>query len=345
MRTSPSSSWTPVTSGWRKPAYLGRGGGAPGQPAPGPPAPPAEPLSPQTDGTGRFVGMPGTNGEPRWLTEDEQQAWRATVHLSQLLLRQLDRDLNVHGLNGHDYEILVELSEAPDNRLRMTATADATSQSRSRLSHQISRMESRGLVRRDTCEGDKRGTFAVLTEPGMDAIRRVAPDHVDNVRRHFIDWLSPRQLEEVGDAFGPIVDYLRKIRDRDLAPRSVGATRKRCEPAVCSRRLGQPAIERGQRSAQHLCQRYVPRVVAGDVVPKCPYPRGEGFVRKELHRQVEQVAIDRKSTRLNALAKPQHLCQRYVPRVVAGDVVPKCPYPRGEGFVRKELHRQVEQVA
>jgi DNA-binding MarR family transcriptional regulator len=159
--------------------------------------------------------MPGTDGRPNWLSEEEQQAWRATVHLSQLLMRQLDRDLNVHGLSGHDYEILVNLSEAPDNRLRMTDLADATSQSRSRLSHQISRMEARDLVRREECEGDKRGTFAVLTRGGMATIERVAPDHVDHVRRHFIDRLTPRQLDEISDAFQPIVDYLRKIRDRD----------------------------------------------------------------------------------------------------------------------------------
>ena len=159
--------------------------------------------------------MPGTEDRPRWLTDEEQQAWRATVHLSTLLLRQLDRDLAEHGLNGHDYEILVELSEAPDHRLRMTDLADATSQSRSRLSHQISRMEKRGLVRRDECEGDKRGTFAVLTAVGVAAIERAAPHHVDNVRRHFIDRLAPAQLEEVRSAFQPIVDYLRKIRDRD----------------------------------------------------------------------------------------------------------------------------------
>jgi DNA-binding MarR family transcriptional regulator len=159
--------------------------------------------------------MPGTDGQPRWLNPDEQQAWRATVHLSQLLFRQLDRDLNAQGLSRHDYEILVELSEAPDRRLRMTELADATSQSRSRLSHQVSRMESRGLVRRDECEGDKRGTFAVLTDAGMTAIERVAPDHVDSVRRHFIDRLSPRQLAEITDAFDPIVEYLRKIRERD----------------------------------------------------------------------------------------------------------------------------------
>jgi DNA-binding MarR family transcriptional regulator len=159
--------------------------------------------------------MSGTQEDPRWLSAEEQQAWRATVHLSQLLMRQLDRDLNAHGLSAHDYEILVELSEAPDTRLRMTELADATSQSRSRLSHQISRMEGRGLVRRDNCEGDKRGTFAVLTDEGVAAIRRVAPDHVEHVRRHFIDRLTPRQLEEVTDAFTPVVDYLRKIRDRD----------------------------------------------------------------------------------------------------------------------------------
>jgi DNA-binding MarR family transcriptional regulator len=159
--------------------------------------------------------MPGTDGQPHWLTDEEQHAWRATVQLSQLLLRQLDRDLTAHGLNSRDYEILVELSEVPDHRLRMTDLADATSQSRSRLSHQITRMEKRGLVRRDECEGDKRGTFAVLTKAGFEIIERVAPYHVEQVRRHYIDRLTPQQLEEVRSIFQPIVGYLRKIRDRD----------------------------------------------------------------------------------------------------------------------------------
>jgi len=159
--------------------------------------------------------MPGTDGRPNWLTDEEQQAWRATVQLSQLLLRQLDRDLIPHGLNGRDYEILVELSEAPEHRLRMTDLADATSQSRSRLSHQITRMEKRSLVRRDGCEGDKRGTFAVLTKAGFETIERVALHHVENVRRHYIDRLTPQQMEEIRSTLQPIVDYLRKIRDRD----------------------------------------------------------------------------------------------------------------------------------
>jgi DNA-binding MarR family transcriptional regulator len=159
--------------------------------------------------------MPGKDGQPHWLTDEEQQAWRATVQLSQMLLRQLDRDLTTHGLNGRDYEIMVELSEAPEHRLRMTDLADATTQSRSRLSHQITRMEKRGLVRRDDCEGDKRGTFAVLTKAGFEAIERVAPYHVEQVRRHYIDRLTAQQQEEIRSAFQPIVDYLRKIRDRD----------------------------------------------------------------------------------------------------------------------------------
>jgi len=159
--------------------------------------------------------MPDTDGQPHWLTDEEQQAWRATVQLSQLLLRQLDRDLIPYGLNSRDYEILVALSEVPDHRLRMTDLADATSQSRSRLSHQITRMEKRGLVRRDGCEGDKRGTFAVLTKAGFETIERVAPHHVETVRRHYIDRLTPQQLEEIRAILQPIVDYLRKIRDRD----------------------------------------------------------------------------------------------------------------------------------
>src|SRR6516165_11320721 len=132
----------------------------------------------------RTDGATAARDDTRWLSDDEQRAWGAYIRLAKMLMRQLDHDLHPFGLTTNDYEILVELSEAPGHRLRMTELADATSQSRSRLSHQISRMENRGLVRRDDCEGDKRGTFAVLTAEGMAAIERVAPDHVENVRRH-----------------------------------------------------------------------------------------------------------------------------------------------------------------
>src|SRR6266567_7492092 len=113
-------------------------------------------------------GVPRT-APPRWLTEEEQRAWRAYIRLAQLLMRQLDRDLHPFRLSMHDYEILVELSEAPLRRMRMTELAERTAQSRSRLSHQINRMEAKGLVSREDCEGDKRGTFAVLTAHGSAA--------------------------------------------------------------------------------------------------------------------------------------------------------------------------------
>lgn len=130
-------------------------------------------------------------------------------------MRQLDKDLHPFGLSMHDYEILVELSEAPHNRMRMTELADRTAQSRSRLSHQINRMETRSLVTREGCEGDKRGTFAVLTAHGLTAIGKVAPYHVASVREHFIDQLDPAELIALTEAYQPVLDKLRLVRDRD----------------------------------------------------------------------------------------------------------------------------------
>ena len=159
-------------------------------------------------------GVPRTS-PPRWLTEEEQRAWRAYIRLAQLLMRQLDRDLHPFGLSMHDYEILVELSEAPLSRMRMTELADRTAQSRSRLSHQINRMETRGLVTRENCEGDKRGTFAVLTPHGLDTIAKVAPHHVASVREHFLDQVDPAALTAATSAYQPVLDKLRLARDRN----------------------------------------------------------------------------------------------------------------------------------
>jgi len=153
--------------------------------------------------------------QTRWLTDDEQAAWGTYIRLAKMLMRQLDRDLHPFGLSTNDYEILVELSEAPENRLRMTELADLTAQSRSRLSHQITRMEAKGLVGRVACDGDKRGTFAVITPRGMATIERVAPSHVDSVRQHFIDHIPPADLAVLTAAYRPVMTRLRNIRDRD----------------------------------------------------------------------------------------------------------------------------------
>ncbi len=164
---------------------------------------------PQTDGASQ------ARDDTRWLSDDEQRAWGVYIRLAKMLMRQLDRDLHPFGLSTNDYEILVELSEAPGNRLRMTELADLTAQSRSRLSHQVTRMEVKGLVRREGCEGDKRGTFAVITGCGLATLERVAPSHVDSVRRHFVDHIPEEYLGVLTDAYQPLLERLRKIRDRD----------------------------------------------------------------------------------------------------------------------------------
>ncbi|MER6947714.1 MarR family transcriptional regulator [Nonomuraea sp. NPDC000554] len=149
---------------------------------------------------------------PRWLSPAEQRAWRTHLALHRLLMHRLDRELQEHGLSVNDYEILVNLSESPERRMRMSDLADATIQSRSRLSHQISRMEAKGLVTREDCRDDRRGTFAVLTREGWETIERVAPYHVASVREHFVDRLTDDQLEALQAAFEPIVEQLKKLR-------------------------------------------------------------------------------------------------------------------------------------
>ncbi|GAA3445905.1 MarR family winged helix-turn-helix transcriptional regulator [Planomonospora venezuelensis] len=150
--------------------------------------------------------------EPRWLTSIEQRAWRAHLAAHKLLEHRLDRELQAFGLSVNDYEILVNLSESPGRRMRMSDLADATIQSRSRLSHQISRMEAADLVSRETCPDDRRGTFAVLTAHGWETIRKVAPHHVASVREHFIDLLTDDQLRELERAYAPVVEHLKSLR-------------------------------------------------------------------------------------------------------------------------------------
>ncbi|MEV0584964.1 MarR family transcriptional regulator [Nonomuraea sp. NPDC050310] len=151
-------------------------------------------------------------GTPRWLSQAEQRAWRAHLAMHKLLLHRLDRELHEFGLSINDYEILVNLSESPGRRMRMSDLADATIQSRSRLSHQISRMEDKGLVTREDCPDDRRGTFAVLSDQGWETIKQVAPHHVAGVRQHFVDLLTDDQLEALEQAYAPIVAHLKSLR-------------------------------------------------------------------------------------------------------------------------------------
>ncbi|MGY6502531.1 MAG: MarR family winged helix-turn-helix transcriptional regulator [Acidimicrobiales bacterium] len=143
--------------------------------------------------------------QPRWLDESEQLAWRRTIAGATLLLDHLDRDLrSTHDLTLADYEILVHLSEADDQRLRMSDLADAALVSRSRLTHRVNRLAAKGLVVREACPTDRRGTFAVLTAEGMALLRSAAPVHVESVRCHLVDRLDPSELEALGKLLGRV---------------------------------------------------------------------------------------------------------------------------------------------
>ncbi|MET7857030.1 MarR family transcriptional regulator [Streptomyces sp. NPDC005318] len=155
-----------------------------------------------------------TETATRWLSDAEQRAWRTHLDVSRLLMHQLEKDLQPFGLTNNDYEILVNLSESDDHRMRMSDLAAATLQSKSRLSHQITRMESAGLVRRENCESDRRGLFAVLTEAGAETMQKVAPHHVASVRKHFMDLLTPETLDDLYAALAPVADHLRGRRGK-----------------------------------------------------------------------------------------------------------------------------------
>lgn len=137
--------------------------------------------------------------EVHWLDPDEQLAWRRTIAASILLVDALDRDLRTHhDLTLADYEILVHLSEAEDQHLRMAELANAALVSRSRLTHRINRLEQRGLVAREACPTDKRGTYAVLTASGRTLLEQAAPTHVQSVRDHLVDRLAPDDFDTLG---------------------------------------------------------------------------------------------------------------------------------------------------
>ena len=137
----------------------------------------------------------------KWLSPDEQRLWRAFISAWTLLNHQLNADLQIqHGLTIADYEILVRLSETEGRRMRMSELAEATLASRSRLSHQVGRMEAAGLVTREECTEDRRGSFAVLTEAGWQALVAAAPSHVTGVRANLVDVLTKSEFKALGDA-------------------------------------------------------------------------------------------------------------------------------------------------
>ena len=141
--------------------------------------------------------LPGS-AQPRWLDADEQKAWRAWLYSAQLLQDLLDRELTHEtGIPHAYYEILVQLSEAPDRRLRMSQLADRCLSSRSRLSHAVSRLEERGWVRREVCPNDRRSFEAIPTDEGEAERERAWPIHAKAIADEFGRFFSDEEAREL----------------------------------------------------------------------------------------------------------------------------------------------------
>lgn len=153
---------------------------------------------------------------PRWLTQEEEQAWRRYRRMRTLLDLAIARDMRVDsGLSEADYDVLSTLSEADDDQWRANELAARLLWSTSRLSHQVGRMEGRGLVRRVGVDGDARGAVVALTAAGRRTLDAAAPAHVESVRRHLIDLLTPaevRALDRIASRVVARLDTGRAVR-------------------------------------------------------------------------------------------------------------------------------------
>ncbi|MDQ1665839.1 MAG: hypothetical protein QOH75_1870 [Actinomycetota bacterium] len=157
----------------------------------------------------------------QWLDDGEQRAWRAFLGMTELLPSALDQQLQRESEMTHSsYIVLAMLSEAPGRSLRMSELAARAHSSPSRLSHTVSRLEKRGLVRRERSAEDGRGNVAVLTDAGWDVVVATAPGHVAAVRRFVFDVLTPEQVHQLEQIASAVLGELDP--DGTLRPPSPG---------------------------------------------------------------------------------------------------------------------------
>ena len=154
-----------------------------------------------------------------WLSEEEMAAWRGMVEVYASVMSQLEAELMAeHGLSNGDYGVLVALSEAPDEQLRMCDLASALHLSPSGLTRRIDGMVKSGLVARTPSHDDRRVMLSVLTDAGRQRLEQAAPDHVSGVRKTFLDHLDASQIRNLGEAFAAV-----------MVARSVGPELRRTE--------------------------------------------------------------------------------------------------------------------
>ncbi len=147
--------------------------------------------------------------DPQWLTAEQQRVWRQWLSVQARFPAALNRQLQADsGLSLPDFEVLVHLSEAPQQCLRVTALADQLQWEQSRLSHHLRRMEARGLVRRQACAEDGRGSLVVLSPEGLSRLEGAAPGHVRAVIDLLFDRLDAGQLAALDGITRSILDAI-----------------------------------------------------------------------------------------------------------------------------------------
>ena len=152
--------------------------------------------------------MPGVIGSSEQSTverpaDEDVAVWRSFLRAHAQLLRTMEAELGAAGeISLATYDVLVQLSEAPDHRLRMTELADRVLLSRSGLTRLIDRLEREGLVQRVPCPDDARGTHAAITELGVDRLRSASRVHLRGVADQFINRFDPRELARLGELLG-----------------------------------------------------------------------------------------------------------------------------------------------
>ena len=154
--------------------------------------------------------MPATSmSPPRWLDAREQEAWRGFLEMHARLFAQLNRELqDTSGISNTDFAVLVQLSEHPAGRMRVLELARALRWEKSRLSHQLTRMQQRELIARSNCSDDRRGAWVVLTTKGRDTVEEAAPAHVEAVRRYMFDELTSEQIDTLATISHAVIERL-----------------------------------------------------------------------------------------------------------------------------------------
>lgn len=145
----------------------------------------------------------------RWLNDAEMAAWRSYIVATLLLRQRLHRELSDrHEVSLTDYEVLVCLESQADHRMRMSELAMYMGSTKSKLSHQVGRLENAGLARRARDPEDKRGVITELTDEGQALLEKAAPTHVEGVREHLIDLLSPEEQATIAAVFERVRAHL-----------------------------------------------------------------------------------------------------------------------------------------